>query len=54
MKQFSKMMVGLLRYGDHSDTKFITLDQVLSKLQLVQRRGPFLAAVLDFTITKIW
>ena len=35
------------------DTKFITLDyQVLSKLQLVQRRGPFLAAILNFTITK--
>jgi len=33
-------------------TKFITLDQVLSKLQLVQRRGPFIAAILDFTITK--
>jgi len=36
------------------DTKFITLDQELSKLQLVQRRGPLLAAILDFTITKIW
>jgi len=36
------------------DTKFITLDQVLS-IKLVQRRCPFLgffAAMLDFTMTK--
>ena len=34
-------LIPLPRKSIGKDTKFITLDQVLSKLQLVQRRGPF-------------
>jgi len=30
----------------------LTLDQLLSKIQLVQCRGDLLATILDFTITK--
>jgi len=32
--------------------KVLTLDQLLRKIQLIQRRGPLSAAILDFTIRK--
>ena len=34
------------------ETKFVTLDKVLSELQLVKSVGPLSVTILDFTITK--